>query len=101
MAKRGNPGYGKLENIRLNVDKFMPCVWQLMEEFSESPKAKATAVSLFRSSTRSRPRLIPQTLAGDPENPIEHKVTGINYILPDGNHIEAGVQTAPRVFGSE
>jgi hypothetical protein len=35
MAKRGNPGYKKVENIRVNIDKFSPIFWKLMGQFGE------------------------------------------------------------------
>jgi hypothetical protein len=39
MGKRGNPGYGRSEMIRQNVDKFSPVFWQLMDEFVRDTEA--------------------------------------------------------------
>jgi len=58
MAKRGNPGYGKLENIRENYDKFSPVFWTLMEEFSKS-KSKEDKRFFVQEFNKIQTKMIP------------------------------------------
>ncbi len=77
MAKRGNPGYGKMEQIRQNVDKFAPVFWQLMDEMSKS-KSKDDKKFFITEFNKIQTKMIPQTLQGDDDGgPIQVKV--INY----------------------
>lgn len=59
MAKRGNPGYGKLELIRTNVSKYTPVFWQLMDEFSKS-KSKDDKRFLITEFNKIQTKMIPQ-----------------------------------------
>jgi hypothetical protein len=77
MGKRGNPGYGKMEGIRANVDKFSPLFWELMEKMANS-KAKEDQKFFITEFNKIQTRMIPQTLQGDDDGgPIQVKV--INY----------------------
>ncbi len=49
--------------------------------------------------TKAYTKMIPQTLAGDPENPL-HVVTGFNYIVPNGPDNKTDVEAAPSVASS-
>jgi hypothetical protein len=76
MAKRGNPGYGKSEMIRENVDKFSPLFWQLMEKFGKS-KTKADQRFFIQEFNKIQVRMIPQELTG--EGGGEIKVSIMQY----------------------
>jgi hypothetical protein len=79
MRKRGNPGYGKMENIRLNVDKFMPRFWKLMEEASRGNRDDKRF--FMQEFNKIQTKMIPQTLDGDGEGgPIQ-----VNLISYGGN----------------
>lgn len=64
MAKRGNPGYGKMENIRQNVDKFSPLFWDLMEGFAKS-KSKEDQRFFIQEFNKIQTKMIPQELTGE------------------------------------
>ena len=70
MAKRGNPGYGKSEMIRENVDKFSPVFWQLMERMSKS-KSKEDQRFFIQEFNKLQVRMIPQQLGGIGDEPIK------------------------------
>lgn len=50
--------------------------------------------------TKAYTKMIPQTLAGDSDNPIAHAITGINYIVPNGDNSSTHLQTASSVSSS-
>jgi hypothetical protein len=76
MAKRGNPGYGKMENIRQNVDKFSPVFWDLMDKFAKS-KAKDDQRFFMQEFNNIQTRMIPTELTG--EGGGEIKVSIMQY----------------------
>ena len=82
--------------IRTNFEKFSPDFWRLMGEFSKS-KVKEDKRFFIQEFNKIQAKMIPQTLVGDPENPIEHKVTSIKYIIPNGAGTQAPTKTAPSV----
>jgi hypothetical protein len=69
MAKRGNPGYGKSEMIRQNVDKFSPVFWQLMEELSKSRKAEDKRLFITEFN-KLQVKMIPTEVGGINGEPI-------------------------------
>jgi hypothetical protein len=83
MAKRGNPGYGKMENIRQNVDKFSPVFWQLMEEFAKS-KRKDDKRFFMQEFNKIQTKMIPQKLAGGDEDdaPIQIQWQQLPSLIP-------------------
>jgi hypothetical protein len=70
MAKRGNPGYGKLEMIRENVDKFSPVFWSLMEKMSKS-KSREDQRLFIQEFNKLQVRMIPQQIGGVGDEPIQ------------------------------
>lgn len=77
MAKRGNPGYGKSEMIRQNVDKFSPVFWDLMDRFAKS-KSKEDQRFFIQEFNKIQVKMIPQTVQGDEDGgPIKVNLT--NY----------------------
>jgi hypothetical protein len=70
MAKRGNPGYGKMENIRQNVDKFSPLFWDLMEGFAKS-KSKEDQKFFIQEFNKIQTKMIPQELTGKDGDAIQ------------------------------
>ena len=65
MAKRGNPGYGKSEMIRQNIDKFSPVFWDLMEVLAQGDKDDKRL--FIQEFNKLQVKMIPQTLQGDDE----------------------------------
>jgi hypothetical protein len=61
--KRGNQGYGKVEMIRQNFDKFSPRFWELMEAYSTSghPEKERLFITEFN---KIQTKMIPQELTG-------------------------------------
>ena len=43
------------------------------------------------------PKAIPTELIGDPENPLTHAITGINYIVPNGDNTTTNTEATPSV----
>ena len=72
MAKRGNPGYGKLELIRTNVNKMSPVFWKLMTEFSES-KSKDDRKFFMQEFNKIQTKMIPTEVGGINGEPIAVK----------------------------
>jgi hypothetical protein len=70
MAKRGNPGYGKMENIRQNVDKFSPVFWDLMGKFAKS-KSKDDQRFFIQEFNKIQTKMIPQQLTGANDGPVQ------------------------------
>ena len=64
MAKRGNPGYGKMQNIRDQVDKFSPLFWQLMEEMATSNR-KEDKKFFIQEFNKIQTKMIPQDVNAD------------------------------------
>jgi hypothetical protein len=75
MAKRGNPGYGKMENIRQNVDKFSPVFWQLMEEFAQS-KSKDDKRFFITEFNKIQTKMVPTEVGGIDGEPIHIQLSG-------------------------
>jgi len=46
--------------------------------------------------TKAYTKMIPQTLAGDPDNPL-HVVTGFNYLAPNDSNNQTDPKTASRM----
>jgi hypothetical protein len=69
MARRGNPGYGKMENIRQHVDKFAPVFWQLMEEMAQS-KSKDDKKFFIQEFNKIQTKMIPTEVGGIGGEPI-------------------------------
>lgn len=61
--KRGNQGYGKVELIRQNFDKFSPVFWELMEVYSTSgdPDKERLFITEFN---KLQAKMIPQEVGG-------------------------------------
>lgn len=97
MAKRGNPGYGKSEKIRENVDKFSDTFWTLMEEFAKS-KSKEDKKFFIQEFNKIQTKMIPQTVQGDEDGgPI--KVTVTNYGNTATLQIHSSSISTPTVIG--
>lgn len=64
MAKRGNPGYGKMQNIRDQVDKFSPLFWSLMEEMAISNR-KEDKKFFIQEFNKIQTKMIPQDVSAD------------------------------------
>ena len=72
MAKRGNPGYGKLELIRTNVTKLSPKFWLLMEEFADS-KSKDDKKFFMTEFNKIQTKMIPQDVNTDLTGKVSFK----------------------------
>lgn len=70
MAKRGNPGYGKMKNLEANMDKFEPLFWQLMEKMGKS-KFKDDQRFFIQEFNKLQTKMIPQQLGGIGDEPIK------------------------------
>jgi hypothetical protein len=70
MAKRGNPGYGKSEMIRQNIDKFSPVFWALMDEFAKS-KNKEDKRFFIQEFNKIQVKMIPTEVGGVDGEPIQ------------------------------
>jgi hypothetical protein len=77
MAKRGQPGYGKMKQLEKNMDKFEPVFWRLMNEFATS-KSKDDKRFFIQEFNKLQTKMIPQTIDGDGEGGAI-KVTITNY----------------------
>jgi len=66
---RGNPGYGKMEFIRTNVEKFSPKFWELMEIYANSRNIEQEKIFIVEFN-KIQAKMIPQLVGGDSENPI-------------------------------
>jgi hypothetical protein len=58
-----------MENIRLNVDRFMPKFWKLMEEFANS-KSKDDKKFFIQEFNKIQTRMIPTEVGGINGEPI-------------------------------
>jgi len=65
----GNPGYGKMAFIKAKVEQYSELWWKEWEEMmtSEAMDHKKFAMTEFN---KLQTKMIPQSLAGDPDNPI-------------------------------
>src|ERR1051325_3075465 len=74
--KRGNQGYGKVEMVRQNFDKFSPRFWELMEAYSTSgdPDKERLFITEFN---KIQTKMIPTEIGGPDGGDI--KVTITNY----------------------
>lgn len=68
-AGAGNPGYGKMEFIRTNVEKFSPKFWVLMEEWSKSKDFEKQKV-FIQEFNKIQTKMIPQEVGGPGGGPI-------------------------------
>jgi hypothetical protein len=92
MAKRGAPGYGKMKNLKDQVDKFSPLFWQIMEEFGTS-KSKEDKKFFIQEFNKIQTKMIPQAIDGDGEGGAI-KVTITNYGSPNSVQLPTeGVST--------
>jgi hypothetical protein len=82
MAKRGNPGYGKMKQLEANMDKFEPLFWQLMEEFAKS-KSKEDKRFFIQEFNKIQTKMIPTELGGINGEPIQ--VTWLQSPTPQEN----------------
>src|SRR5438552_1490400 len=71
MANRtGNPGYGKMENIRMHVDKFSPLFWDLMEKYAQSKDTNKQRF-FIQEFNKIQTKMIPQEVGGVGGDPIK------------------------------
>ncbi len=80
---RGNQGYGKMELVRQNVDKFSPKFWELMEIYANSrnPDFEKIFITEFN---KLQVKMIPQVVAGDKDKPIP--IMNIPYVQSNDSH---------------
>lgn len=87
--KGGNPGYGKLKNLKDNVDKFSPLFWEGLNDMMKGDKTdKKWAMQEFN---KIQLRMIPQdiTSGGNELQPIL-----VKFIDAEDNKHSNGVQEA-------
>jgi hypothetical protein len=83
----GNPGYGKMELIRSNFDKFSPVFWQLMERFSQS-KSKDDQRFFLQEFNKIQTKMIPQAISDPSGGPIVIQWLSASPIIPgDGQNV--------------
>ncbi len=96
MAKRGAPGYGKMTQLKEQVDKFSPLFWQIMEEMATS-KSKDDKKFFISEFNKIQTKMIPQAIDGDGEGGAI-KVTITNY--GTANTIQLPAEGVPTTFTS-
>src|SRR5207244_1238486 len=69
----GNPGIGKMKQLKDNMDKYEPLFWQLMERFGHS-RSKEDQRFFVQEFNKLQAKLIPQQLSGEGGGPIEQRI---------------------------
>src|SRR5690242_11927818 len=66
----GNPGIGKMKQLKDNMDKYEPLFWQLMERFGHS-RSKEDQRFFVQEFNKLQAKLIPQQLSGEGGGPVQ------------------------------
>lgn len=103
MQGRGNPGYGKMEFIKANVEKFSPKFWELMEIYSNSrnPEMEKFFMTEFN---KIQAKMIPQIIGGDADMPIPVSIlSSAANVQPNNSNTEdqSDVQENPGSTGGD
>lgn len=76
MSKGGNPGYGKSEFVRQNIDKFSPLFWDLMEKYARS-KDQGRQRFFMTEFNKLQAKMMPTEVTGKDGQPLTIEV--VNY----------------------
>jgi hypothetical protein len=97
MAKRGNPGYGKLTKIRDEFEAIQSEWWAEMRNFLHS-KSKEDRKFALQELNKVQAKLIPTQIEGTGENG-EINVTVTNYGNSPSLQLPASTVSAPIITG--